>query len=118
MATERYDCEEVEQISLTHNCEISSAKMEPSWYRRKTLVREVFYVQTVMIFTVIIASPDIGKKIREYDPVITNTSGSSDRKSNLSSTFHKRTIQHREIFYAQTLMVYIFIITSIVNLKK
>ena len=136
-----------ESTSLTGNPSGNPSFKESKWYQRKTLVKEVFYVQTIMIFTVVIASivniamgvsdcdqqmwvlflssavghllpsPDIGKKLKA-DPMIVSSSSSSDKKSNFSiSTWHKRTIQHREVFYVQTLLVYAVILTSIVNLS-
>ena len=138
---------EMESASLTGDPSVHS-KSESRWYQRKTLVKEVFYVQTLMILTVVIASivniamgvtdcdqqmwvlflssavghllpsPDIGKKLKEVDPMIVRSPSNSDKKSTFSiSTWHKRTIQHREVFYIQTLIVYIVILTSIVNLS-
>ncbi len=112
------------------------------WIHRNVLVREVFYVQALLIFTLIVSSIinivrgqnedqiwvtylalGIGLMIPspkvKSQPEKTSTEETPPVKSstNFIQIWHKRTSQSRELFYVQTLMITVIIISSIVNLS-
>ncbi len=108
------------------------------WIQRNVLVREVFYVQALLIFTLVVSSitniirgqtedqiwvtylalgiglmiPSPKVKSNHEKPEETPT-----KNPNFIQIWHKRTSQSRELFYVQTLMITVIIITSIVNLS-
>ncbi len=111
------------------------------WIQRNVLVREVFYVQALLIFTLVIASIinivrgqnedqiwvtylalGIGLMIPSPKVKSNNHDNNHDKteetkSSNFIQVWHKRTSQSRELFYVQTLMITVIIIASIVNLS-
>ena len=112
------------------------------WIQRNVLVREVFYVQTVLILTLVIASianiargqtedqiwvtylalgigllipsPKVKSSVGKSE---TNTPEVQPKKTNFMQIWHKRTSQSRELFYVQALVLTLIIVTSIVNLS-
>ena len=133
--------------------EYEDVSQDTKWYEKKTLVKEVFYMQAILVFVVIVSSiiniardipecdkqvwmlmlstgiahmlpsPGIGKDLKSK---VNNSqgidSGKSDSRSiksriNLGKIFYKRTSQHREIFYVQSILIFIVVLSSIVFLS-
>ncbi len=110
------------------------------WIHRNVLVREVFYVQALLIFTLIVSSIinivrgqnedqiwvtylALGIGLMIPSPKVKNNHEKTSEESppvkntNFIHIWHKRTSQSRELFYVQTLMITVIIISSIVNLS-
>ena len=137
---------EVDSMSDDNNRISRNADRYCACYGRKILVKEVFYVQSVLILFVVIASivniardqsecdiqvwllllssgvaqilpaPTVGK----MDTTLSHNASdnpSDSKKMNYITRWHKRTSKHREIFYVQAGIVFIVVIACIIFLS-